>query len=226
MITFLGDIHGDYMRLQDAAYEAYIDGSVALIQVGDFGLFRENEHQFEASLKNIKIPIYFIDGNHDDCVRWKEYKEVSQLFPNINLFYIPRGEVVEIGGITMAFMGGASSIDKKLRLDWKLHWDENENISKEQIQRLRKNIKGKKIDFFVTHTPPKSVVDEHFDPRGKLNFGVSIDWLDPNQLIIEDLWKEMGYPTNYSGHMHRKVSGMTYRILDINELSHVVYLGR
>jgi hypothetical protein len=80
------------------------------------------------------------------------------------------------------------------------------------------NAQGKTIDLFITHCPPHSVIEENFDPRNKLWFEVGLDWTDPNQLVIEELWHKLGTPMVYSGHMHRRVQGMTYRILDINEL--------
>jgi hypothetical protein len=36
--------------------------------------------------------------------------------------------------------------------------------------------------------------------------------------IHDDNWHAIGTPNVYSGHMHKRVVGMTYRILDINEL--------
>jgi hypothetical protein len=32
------------------------------------------------------------------------------------------------------------------------------------------------------------------------------------------LWHKLGTPDIYSGHMHKRVQGMTYRILNINEV--------
>jgi hypothetical protein len=126
--------------------------------------------------------------------------------------------VMEIDNRTIAFMGGAASIDKEYRLRNHWHWDERENISPYEVLRMMDNAKDKHIDLFITHCPPNSVINEHFDPRGKLQFGVGLDWHDHNQDIIENIWHAIGTPNIYSGHMHRTVEGMTYRILDINEL--------
>jgi hypothetical protein len=222
MILLLGDIHGDYRTLQRAIDKANEVGAAALIQVGDFGLFRSfgmnSEEQFKNVVHTSKCPVYFIDGNHDDCTRWTTYTEVSQIYPELPLYYVPRGTVMEIDNRTVAFMGGAGSIDKNIRLQEGWHWDERENISPYEVLRMMDNAKDKQIDLFITHCPPNSVINEHFDPRGKLQFGVGLDWHDHNQDIIENIWHAIGTPTIYSGHMHRKVEGMTYRILDINEL--------
>jgi len=220
MICILGDIHGDVRELRNAIAEAEDSGAVALIQVGDFGLMQHsgNDAGFHRVCKEAKLPVYFICGNHDDCTRWTELSEVTRIWDDANLFYIPRGMVMEIDNRTIAFMGGAASIDKNIRLQEGWHWDEKENISPYEVLRMMDNAKDKHIDLFITHCPPHSVIEEHFDPRTKLQFDVGLDWHDHNQDIIENIWHAIGTPMIYSGHMHRKVEGMTYRILNINEL--------
>lgn len=219
MILLLGDTHGDYFILQDAIDKANEVGATALIQLGDFGLFgKDNGHHFRRVCQRANLPVYFIEGNHDDCSRWLEYKEVTPIWDDTNLFYIPRGTVMELDGRTLAFMGGASSIDKEIRFRNNMHWDENEDIREIDILNLQSNTRGKNIDMFITHCPPDTVIQKHFDPIFKLQFGVGIDWIDPNQTVIESLWRSMNYPHVYSGHMHKKIVGENYRILNINEL--------
>lgn len=219
MIALLGDIHGNAVRLASAITHAQETGATALVQLGDFGMFPKSEQSFKRACAHATIPVYFIDGNHDDCQRWVQYQDVFQIWEDTNLFYVPRGAVMELDGRIIAFMGGAGSIDKNRRLREGWHWDENENISPDEVLRLLENTNGKNVDLFLTHCPPNSVIDTHFDPRNKLWFGVGIDWKDHNQDIIENLWKAMGFPYIYSGHMHRSVEGMTYRILDIDEIA-------
>lgn len=223
MIMLLGDIHGDINVLKNAIKIAMAKKATALIQVGDFGLMQKHgiETGFYNAIKDSTIPVYFIEGNHDDCSRWVEHTEVTQIYLDANLFYIPRGTVMEIDGRTIAFMGGAASIDKNYRLRQNMHWDSKEEVTQENINLLLKNAEGKKVDMFITHCPPQTVVDEHFDPRNKLMFGVGLDWNDPSQDFIENAWKALGYPFIYSGHMHRFVEGMTYCIIDINQLLEV-----
>ena len=231
MITLLGDIHGDIGVLKFAIDRAVEKGSAALIQVGDFGLFYRNgiNEGFHRVCKKSPIPVYFIDGNHDDCTRWITNKKVHQVWKDVNLFYAPRGSVIELDGRRIAFMGGAASIDKKTRIQLGWHWDEEENIRPHQVKRLWENVGDNPVDMLITHCPPASVIDRHFDPRNKLRFGVGLDWIDPNQLIIQEVWEKLGYPPVYSGHMHGTVLGYEmsvfeigkskglYRILDINE---------
>jgi Icc-related predicted phosphoesterase len=220
MILLLGDIHGDISVLKSAIQKAEEVEATCLIQVGDLGLFQRNglDIGFHRVCKSATIPIYFIDGNHDDCVRWASFTEVTRIWDDANLFYIPRGTVMEIDGRTLAFMGGAGSIDKHTRLTNGWHWDEYENISPEEVLRLLRAAEGKQVDILITHCPPHSVIEEHFDARNKLFFGVGLDWHDHNQDVIENIWKTLDYPYVYSGHMHKRVIGDSYRILNINEL--------
>jgi len=219
-LLLLGDIHGAYGFLRRAIQHATDIGATAVIQVGDLGLFPGNEQKFYEVCQT-DMPVYFVDGNHDDCSRWSNYDVLGKVFGNSNLHYVPRGAVLELDNRTIAFMGGAASIDKMWRLRDGAHWDELEEVTQEQCDVLLKNAEGKNIDMFITHCPPQSVIDEHFDPKNKLWFGVGIDWHDPSQTFIEEVWHKIGTPPIYSGHMHRYVEGQVATILDINQVKEV-----
>ena len=219
-ICLLGDIHGDYRVLAKALDVTKHMGASALIQLGDFGLFPGNEQKFYQVCQH-EIPTYFICGNHDDCSRWMNYDAVGKVFGNANLYYVPRGTVLELDGRTIAFMGGAASIDKHWRLKDGHHWDKHEEVTQSDVDRLLKNAVGKNIDMFITHCPPQTMIDEHFDPRNKLWFGVGLDWHDPSQTFIEEVWHKLGTPHIYSGHMHRHVETAVATIIDINQIMEV-----
>jgi len=220
MIILLGDIHGNIDALRHAIKRAVDAGAVAIIQVGDFGLFPKHgiDVGFYNVCKNSPIRIYFIEGNHDDCKRWVQLTEVTRIWDDANLFYVPRGTVMELDGRTFAFMGGAASIDKNIRLREGWHWDKYENIAPQDVLRLFNNAEGKKIDILITHDVPISVCAAHFDDNAKLWFGVDKDWHDYNMDVIQGIWDKLGNPQIYSGHMHRAVFGPNYRILDIDEM--------
>lgn len=225
MILILGDIHGNSTRLHKVIKSAVERGAKAIIQVGDLGLFYRNgiDAGFYNATKECPIPIYFIEGNHDDCTRWLSYDVVTRVWHDANLWYVPRGTVMELDGKTFAFLGGAASIDKDYRLQNNWHWDENEQIMKNDVDKLIHNADGKKVDYLITHAAPTSVVNKHFDPRGKLMFGVGIDWHDPSQDFVDEVWQKLGYPDLICGHMHKSVQGLLaenaqYTILDINEV--------
>ena len=219
-IILLGDIHGDYRVLRRAIDGAIKRKATALIQVGDFGLFPGNEEHFYHACQT-DLPVYFICGNHDDCTRWRNYDVLGKVFGNANLHYVPRGSVLELDGRTIAFMGGAASIDKKWRLKNGAHWDMNEEVTQEQCDILLQNCAGKTIDMFITHCPPQSMIDNHFNPHTKLQFDVGLDWHDPSQTFIEEAWHTIGTPYIYSGHMHKFVETSVATILDINQIMEI-----
>ena len=206
MIVLLGDIHGNTKVLQDAIKKA--SNASAIIQVGDFGLFENSKSLFYDAMKDANVPVYFIDGNHDDCSRFSTYKKITRIWKDRELFFIPRGTVMKINNYTIGFMGGASSVDKEIRLKNKLHWDSRENISTQEYIRIFKNSENKKIDILITHCPPTSIVQKHF--YNNLN--------DDNQNIIQNIWEKLKFPKIYCGHMHQSIIGKNYRILDIDEL--------
>jgi len=61
MILLLGDIHGDYKVMERAIDLAGQVGAAAIIQVGDFCLFRghgmDNEEQFKNVLNRSSVPV-------------------------------------------------------------------------------------------------------------------------------------------------------------------------
>lgn len=232
-IRLLGDIHGDVDPLLHAVREAKASGDACVIQLGDLGLFSSNERKFQRVLDESEVDVLFIDGNHDDHNRWSSYTVPSPVMfgaRGARMVYVPRGSVLELDGRTIAFMGGAGSIDEAHRRKAGWHWDRRENINRDQIERILRNTYRVPVDLFLTHAPPMSIVDQHFMPQGKLQFGVSEFWTDENQIILDWLWFRMNNPpvasgiisgarrpSNYSGHMHRAVQGWDYRILNIDE---------
>ena len=147
MILLLGDIHGHASILSQALDIAKESNAVAIVQLGDFGMFSDNELWFRQHTSDAHIPIYFIDGNHDDCTRWIQYNQVTRIWDDRELYYIPRGTVMELDGRTIAVMGGASSINKHWLIRDGQHWDANEDITETQITRLLQNTERKKIDI-------------------------------------------------------------------------------
>lgn len=229
-IRLLSDIHGDPNALYGAVQRAKKAGDACVVQLGDFGLYAKNTLGFKRVIDESDVDVYFIDGNHDDHERWSQYEVVTPVMfgaRGARLFYVPRGAVLELDGRTIAFMGGAGSIDEAYQRR-NGYYDPRENIRLADVERFMRNVHRRKIDLFLTHCQPLSIVESHFSPIDKLRFGVSEFWTDLNQIILEGLWQRMNQspiiiglqqekPFNFSGHMHRAVSGPGYRILDVDE---------
>lgn len=213
-LAILGDIHGDSWQLKYAQEQiAESSGNVtAIIQVGDFGWYKETIYDFRRV--KCKVPVYWIDGNHEDFRLLNGYNVVTEVFENC--FYIPRGTVLTFEGKKIAFCGGAASVDKALRLRYGMQWYQEELITDEELARLDG---VDDVDILVTHTPPQSVIDNNFDQNFLLNFKLDPrTWFDPSAHKMEVLWSRLGHPPLYCGHMHKKIQDRSCRIIDINEM--------
>ena len=210
-VVLLGDIHGitKVLGAVDKMQSASGSTVVAGIQVGDLGWYKDTNPLFHTL--DLKLPWYWIDGNHEDFSLLK-YTKVTEVAPN--LFYVPRGTVMEVGGIKIGFLGGAASVDKQTRLRLGWHWSEDELITDEDIAKFDG---VESVDMLITHCPPQSTIQKHFDSRMLMYFGLSPDWRDPSADKVEALWKRLGEPPLVCGHMHRSITDGNVRILDINE---------
>lgn len=221
-MKIVGDLHGIFDALRYLA-EARMPGELeqlapgeAVVQVGDFGFYEDRNPAIEKL--ELVAPVYAADGNHEDHSQLDLDAEEPYLYRGVpNLYYVPRGRAVTIEGRRVGFLGGASSVDKFIRLNRGLHWSPREVPSAEQVARLMRN--EPKLDILITHCPPQSVIDRHFDPQD-LNtyFGLPVTWLDPTASMVEVVWNFYGRPPLYCGHMHRSVTHGNVRILDIEEV--------
>ena len=213
-LWFLGDIHGATNVLTQAVLAT--DGP--LVQVGDFG-FTPKTLEWLAR-QSFERPVYVIDGNHE------HHDLLPSLAPGLypvapNVWYVGRGTVAHIAGLRIGFMGGGCSIDKHLRRKRGWHWSETEVVTDEQVDALIAEVaRTGPLDLLVTHQPPESLIQQHFDPQDKVRyFGVSMDWVGAgSSLRLDRLWDALGRPPLISGHMHRRIAGDGYRMLDVNEL--------
>lgn len=228
MLALLGDIHGDYSVLHDAVTKARANGASALIQLGDFGIYPSYVAMFVHVARQSPIPIYFIDGNHEDYGIIKSWPNEDQYhLVKDKLIYLKRGTVLELDGRRIGCLGGAGSIDKATRIRQKLDWFPEEQINPDDSFALMKLAAQNPVDFFVTHCPPQEIITKHFDrpPVGLIErqrwWGVPPEWFDPSAHVVQNMWSVMGKPRLYCGHMHRAVQDDTVRILDINEVVYV-----
>jgi Icc-related predicted phosphoesterase len=216
MIAILGDIHGAFEVLEDRAVKAHEAGANALIQVGDFGYYDGVINRlFQYKLP---LPVYWIDGNHEQHALFLDADDLVEI--HNNCFFVPRGRVLTIDGRTIAFMGGAASIDKNIRLIYGMHWSDKENIRQQDVDRLLFELgqNNNKVDMLITHVPPQNVIQGNFSKDALQFFGVPMDWRDQNADIVQNIWDSLGNPQMYCGHMHRSVIDGKCRILDEFEM--------
>ena len=206
-VIFLGDTHGFFRFFREMMKNFDHDIPFEIVQVGDFGYWPGYIEQWP---NEFPWKTYFIAGNHEYYPHLR-YDEVTQL--KNNLFFVPRGEVLEIHGYTMGFVGGGFSVDKRQRKEG-ISWFPEEEVTEEDIAKLQ-NVQ---LDYLVTHTPPSEVILTVVGKLDKKSWGLYPEDVDTSAMRIQKLWENLGKPQLISGHLHRSAVGPQYRVLDINEV--------
>jgi UDP-2,3-diacylglucosamine pyrophosphatase LpxH len=209
-MIIIGDIHGDFHVLEPIIFKF---PDQVIIQVGDFGFWP----LFKPRWSGPFTPIYFIDGNHDYIPGLPINGEgPEEVWPGA--IYVPRGVVLELEGKRVLFLGGSKSVDRAWRVKDSINhgWFEDEQLNEAQVQRALAN---GPVDLMITHTPPDFLIRSQFSPMGLRSFGHDPDkWIDESSRNVERVWRELGEPMLFCGHMHRSVIHPKIRILDINEV--------
>jgi len=149
----LGDVHGDDQFLDAAVSIAMDNGCDALIQVGDFGYYPRSE-EYKAILKDYPMPVYFIDGNHEDFYSIGKLPQTDLAEVRKNLYYIRRGSAFKIRNTQTLFLGGAWTIDGSE------HTEGLDLFTKEEVISLDNEVRAinqPRADLVITHDSPLAV---------------------------------------------------------------------
>lgn len=172
-----GDMHGDFSRfykIQQLAQEA--NETWGIIILGDAGVNfwlskRDKVLKYRICHKYPNLQLYLLRGNHDerpqnistmrleydinvhgDCYYEADYS---------NIHYLIDGQIYIFGYHKALCLGGAYSVDKYWRLELQsmgsyAGWFPDEQLSKEEMQEITNQVKGKSVDFIFSHTCPLS----------------------------------------------------------------------
>lgn len=217
MILLLGDLHGEwgiinsilngpYRLLEDRIGPEAAAENFVILQVGDFGFYDRRLLEWP----DLPFKTYAIDGNHEDFRLLRNKKSVTEM--RKNLFYVPRGTILDLFGYRVGCCGGGFSIDKAWRKS-EVSWFADEEVLEEHIAPLI-NVP---LDFIVTHTPPQSIIDRNFPKLDHEYWHLPKHWIDTSATAVEKLYQSTNVPI-YCGHMHRSVKDDRVQILDINEM--------
>lgn len=224
-----GDIHGgqdiQFSNRHLKSKHITIKKDDYLIILGDFGLpFDTPNGEITAAdkywlkwLAQKPYTVLWIDGNHENFSYWEGQPITQwhggkvQVHPLAkNVIHLMRGEVYEIEGKTYFAFGGASSSDKGYRLAHGYGWWAQENASDAEMRNAIKNLNahGNKVDYVLTHTPPKSLLNalewRTLEWRTPLNIAES----DPTADFLSKIMKNSHYDSDieygawFCGHLH------------------------
>lgn len=162
-IVFAGDWHGYAQQAQNVLFAARDKDIHHVIQVGDFGVWRDEMHQkflhrVNEAAKLFDIHIYFVDGNHEDFPHLYSYPlaEDGTRTVRSNIHHLPRGFRWNWLGVDFLAMGGAYSVDRKWRTEGH-SWFREETISDDDVRNAflnERNTRGGRTDVLVSHDSP------------------------------------------------------------------------
>lgn len=222
-LMILGDTHCNLTEtLGDIVHAAHHVDIDLIIQIGDFGIWDTNwGYQFLSGvnnlLDNLGLELWFIDGNHEDFHFLDRLREsptdVQPLINFENIYHIQRGSIFTLGNKVAMGVGGAVSIDKKIRIVGESWWPEEE-ITNEQQDFVIKQATRFSPDILFTHDAPTNV------PMSYLKD-------DPESTVHRQKLKDIGMACSphrwFHGHYH---AFMNYEFPMIDPNTYVHGLGR
>lgn len=162
MIYVTGDTHGNidfFKLLVFCDNNPNLSRSDYLIVAGDWGgLWSEDKLGITLTpYKNLPFTILFVDGNHENFDMLEKYP-VKEMFGGKvhiicdNVIHLMRGQIYEIEGNSIFTFGGASSVDKAIRVEGKSWWPQ-EMPSEFEFHSAVRNLEkyANTVDYIITH---------------------------------------------------------------------------
>jgi hypothetical protein len=218
-IYIVGDVHGELSQLREIIKKRDIENCY-LICVGDLGIgFQYNEEGerylcelFNKFLSSRNVEFMSIRGNHDNPKFFNGDSPIT--LSNFKL--LPDYHRATLNDEEFLFIGGAVSIDRKIRIEGQSYW-------KDEIFELKKEFIHK-CDVLITHSAPTWL--------GPLDKKGILSWCEKDEFLWRDCLKEredhdilfeLAKPKkSYAGHFHQYSSvehnGCWGRILDELEI--------
>lgn len=211
MVFLTGDVHGgaDLGKLKDWSLGDSLTKEDYLIVCGDFGYpwdFSLDECDDINWIETRPWTTLFVDGNHERFDHWTERPceewhggLVKRLSPDSSIRRLLRGQAFDLGGKTFFTMGGASSVDRDMRIEG-VSWWPCELPSEGNFAEARRRLDevGWKIDFVVTHDCSARMLP------AVLGFGVGCTdpMVDRLNRFLDELEDRLTFSHWYFGHHH------------------------
>ena len=218
MIRIRGDTHNEIGQFTEAVMpgESLWTAEDILIIAGDFGFVFQGEDRFISERNNLNAlaqnpyQILFVDGNHEGFPFLMAYPEDCRFGSPArrirdNIFWLQRGYIYDIKGLSFFVMGGAHSMDKAFRMKYfevcgERIWFEEELPSKEEYQRAITSLKqhNMEVDYIVTHTAPRSIIPRIIHAMPDVSDAELTGFLDW-------IYHEAQFKKWYFGHFHEDI---------------------
>ena len=205
MIFITGDTH----RLFSRFYPYTFNEDDLVIILGDAGInyyLNQEDVIFKDILKRFNTNFFCIRGNHEERPEnISSYKEVDMFGGKVYieekypyLIFAKDGEVYNIDNNKILVIGGAYSVDKNYRLENGLNWFSDEQLSKEEMDKIFDKVKGQHFDIVLSHTCPHK-----YEPTE-----VFLPYLDQllvdkrMEYFLDKIEENITYDKWYCGHYH------------------------
>ena len=213
MIFVCGDTHGSLemrkLNVNNFPQQKDMTKKDYLIVLGDFGLLWKSHPDKEEKywtewLNDKSFTTLFVHGNHENMYRLNNLKRVEMFGQKVgkvsdSIFMLLNGYVYNIDNKKIFVFGGASSIDKASRTEWISWWkDEIPDFTTMNFG-LDNLFKEKEIDFVLTHTAPRFVIDKYMSDR---NISSRFFMDCPVMKYLNEVSHPMKYKSWWFGHWH------------------------
>ncbi len=205
MIYVTADLHGDVLRLKEAAIKR-LGKRDTLIILGDFGFLWDGSKREKKLLKWLgrrRYQLLFVDGAHENYDLLAGYPVEPLLGGQARhisgkLYQLMRGEIYTIEDKTLLCFGGGESEDRDEREEGKTWW-RAELPSQFQMDRCNETLAahGGKVDYVLTHTPSY-----------RLRRFLMGEVAETNRLetFLDTVAESVQYDCWYFGHCHRDLA--------------------
>lgn len=212
MLYVTGDIHGglDFQKILNWIEIIKLNKDKDyLIILGDFGCVWENKRDnYEKEkldfISCLPFTTLFIDGNHENHSRLNAMRVVNFMGGKAHkvygsIYHLMRGQVYNICNKSIFTFGGASSIDKHLRIEGVSWWKEEEfnyieaNTAYENLNKV-----NWEVDYVLTHSAPLSIKDKLY---GNNNLYAP----SATERILEAILRNIKFKRWYFGHYHKDI---------------------
>ncbi len=205
MVYITGDTHRDFRRL----YSIPKNKDDMLMVLGDAGinyLLNDEDERYKKYLNNFKIKLFCVRGNHEERPEnINTYEEVDMFGGKVfvekdypNLIFAKDGEIYDIDGKKVLVIGGAYSVDKEYRLLYGAKWFKDEQLNKDEMDKIFDKVKGKHFDAVLTHTCPLK-----YEPIEVFMAGLDQSKVDKStEKFLDKIEEVIDYDKWYCGHYH------------------------